>query len=483
MKGVLFLNVNQLHQSFFVDGKKIEGKQFYELKNPYNLSTITNISLCSVEELEEAITSSQRAFGEMKMLPAHVRSEILYRTAELLEKRAEEFAQIISLEAGKPIKAARLEVVRSVQTFKFAAEEAKRIGGESIPMDAAKGAEGKIAFTVREPIGVVGAITPFNFPLNLVAHKVAPAIASGNTMVLKPAEQTPLSSLLLAEIMTEAGLIPGALNVVTGDGPTLGHVLNTDPRIKKISFTGSPEVGRIIQSKADFKKLTLELGSNAALIVDKHCDLETAVQKAVLGAFVYAGQVCIHTQRIYVHQEIFDAFLEKFVDLAKNLKVGAPQEETTDVSAVINQRSIDRILSWIEEAKASGAKVALGGEVKGQIIKPTVLTHVDEKQKVVCQEVFGPVVVINPIQSLEQGVQLTNQSRYGLNAGVFTNDLRGALSAAKELHVGQVLINEIPTFRADHMPYGGVKDSGVGREGIRYAIQEMTEEKLIVIHI
>ncbi|MGF9798574.1 aldehyde dehydrogenase family protein [Brevibacillus agri] len=469
-------------KSIFIGGQWKTSSSYYELQNPYDLSTIAEIPLSTKGEMEEAIAAADQAYAIMKALSAHERSAILRRAAQLLEERAEQFAQTISLEAAKPIKTARIEVGRSIQTFLFAAEEAKRMYGESIPMDAAKGAEGKIAFTVREPIGVIGAITPFNFPLNLVAHKVAPAIASGNTIVLKPAEQTPLTSLKLAQLLQDAGLPDGVLNVVTGDGPALGSVLLQDERVKKISFTGSPEVGKLIRSQSGLKKITLELGSNSALIIDRQADLDQAVPKAVAGAFTYAGQVCIHTQRIYVHDDVYDDFVQRFVESVKTLKVGAPTDEQTDVSAVINPRSQRRIIDWLEEARRSGATFLAGGEVQGQIITPTVLANVDESQKVVCQEVFGPVVVINRVSLMDEAIRLTNQSRYGLNAGIFTESLNTAFRAARQLHVGQVLINEIPTFRADHMPYGGVKDSGVGKEGIRYAIQEMTEEKLIVIH-
>ncbi|NTZ20117.1 aldehyde dehydrogenase family protein [Paenibacillus sp. JMULE4] len=472
-----------IRKANFIGGRWKSSFFHYELKNPYDLSTIAEIPLSTPEEMEEAIAEAEQAYALMKTLSSHERSSILYRAAQLLEERAEDFTRTISLEAAKPIKTARMEVTRSIQTFLFAAEEAKRMYGESIPMDAAKGGEGKIAFTVREPIGVIGAITPFNFPLNLVAHKVAPAIASGNTIVLKPAEQTPLTSFKLAELLRDAGLPDGALNVVAGDGPTLGPVLLADERVKKISFTGSPEVGKLIRSQSGLKKITLELGSNSALIIDEQADLDKAVPKALTGAFTYAGQVCIHTQRIYVHEAIYDAFVERFVEAAKTLIVGAPSDEQTDVSAVVNQCSLQRITAWLDEARQSGATFLAGGEANGQVIPPTILTDVNESEKVVCQEVFGPVVIINRVASVEEAVRLTNQSRYGLNAGIFTTNLDAAFRAAQGLHVGQVMINEIPTFRADHMPYGGVKDSGIGKEGIRYAISEMTEEKLIVIQL
>ncbi|MFY0545844.1 aldehyde dehydrogenase family protein [Brevibacillus sp. H7] len=464
----------------FINGIDVQANDYYELYNPFDGSLIDTVARASREEMLAAIEAADHAFQTMKAIPAHKRADILYRAAQILEERAEEVARVIAIEAGKPIRAARTEVSRSVQTLRFSAEGAKSMYGESIPMDAARGGENRLGFTVFEPIGVVAAITPFNFPLNLVVHKVGPAIAVGNTVVLKPAEQTPLSSYLLASIFQQAGLPDGALNVVSGDGPVLGPVVTQDDRIKKVSFTGSPEVGKLIRSQSGLKKITLELGSNSALIVDRHCDLARCVERAVEGAFAYAGQVCIHTQRIYVHEGIYDSFVTAFREKMDQLKIGDPLDESTDISAVINERSRQRILAWIEEARQLGATV-YGGRTDGNVISPTLVLNADPQSKLVCQEVFGPVVVIDRVESMEEAVQKTNRSRYGLNAGIFTQDLTTAFQAARQLHVGQVLINEIPTFRLDHMPYGGVKDSGVGREGVKYAMQEMSETKLIVV--
>jgi acyl-CoA reductase-like NAD-dependent aldehyde dehydrogenase len=470
----------EMKKDLFVNGRYVPAADYYPLHNPYDGGLLGEIARANREEALSAIAAADKASATMKEVPAHQRSAILQRAAEIMEKRAEEFARVIVMEAAKPIKAARVEVARSIQTLRFSAEGAKWIQGESIPMDAAKGGEGRLAFTVTEPLGVVAAITPFNFPLNLVAHKVGPGLAAGNTIVLKPAEQTPLSSYLLAEILQEAGLPDGALNVVSGDGPVLGPLLAGDDRVKKLSFTGSPEVGKYLRSISGLKKLTLELGSNSALIVDEHCDFDRCVSRAVEGAFTYAGQVCIHTQRIYVHEAIYERFVEAFVKKMNEITVGDPFEETTDVSAVINERSRTRILQWIEEAREMGATV-YGGETEGNAIRPTLVLHADPNSRVVCEEVFGPVVTIDKVSSLDEAVEKTNASRYGLNAGVFTRDIANAFRAAKKLQVGQVLINEIPTFRLDHMPYGGVKDSGVGREGVKYAIQEMSETKLIIV--
>lgn len=349
-------------------------------------------------------------------------------------------------------------------------------------MDAAPGGEGRVAYTVKEPLGVVGAITPFNFPMNLVAHKVGPAIASGNTVILKPAGQTPLSAYFLAELLHEAGLPSGAFNVVTGSGSVVGEKLVTDERVKKISFTGSPEVGIGIRNKAKLKPVTLELGSNAAVIVDKDVEVEKIVSRCVTGAFGFQGQVCISLQRVYVHEENYDRFVEHFVKAAKHLKVGDPLDPDTDVSALISPKDVDRTLEWIDEAKQHGAEIATGGTSEGNLLHPTVLLGVDAQSKVSCQEVFAPIVLINKVKSVEEAIDVVNDSRYGLQAGIYTENVRTAMNATKKLHVGGVLINDIPTFRVDHMPYGGVKESGVGREGIKYAIEEMTELKLVIFN-
>lgn len=469
-----------MKKRLFINGEWIETKDYNPLLSPYDQEIIAEIPMAAKEETDMAIASAYRARRAMAKMPAHERAAILENMAQLLGERAEEAAATIAAEAAKPIATAMAEVSRTIQTYKFAAEEAKRIHGETIPLDAAPGGEGRIAYTIREPIGVIGAITPFNFPMNLVAHKVGPAIASGNTIVLKPASQTPLSSFLLAELLVEAGLPAGALNVVTGSGRVVGEQLIADPRVSMITFTGSPEVGIGIRNKAGLKRVTLELGSNAAVIVDKGVDIEKIISRCVTGAFSNQGQVCISLQRIYVHEDVYESFVKKFIEATEKLKLGNPLDPETDVSALISPDDVQRTLQWIEEAKQGGASVAAGGKTTGNILHPTVILEADACLKVSCQEVFAPIVVINKIQSVNEGIERVNDSRFGLQAGIYTEHVRTALDAAEKLHVGAVLINDIPSYRADHMPYGGVKESGTGREGLKYAIEEMTEMKLVI---
>ncbi|USK42113.1 aldehyde dehydrogenase family protein [Cytobacillus oceanisediminis] len=466
----------------FINGEWAKAKHYNPLFSPYSKELIAEIPSATVEEVNSAIEAAYKARTIMSEMPSHQRAKILENLAGLFEAHFDQAAEILSLEAAKPLKTAKGEVARTIQTYKFAAEEAKRISGETIPLDAAPGGEGRFAYTVKEPLGVIGAITPFNFPMNLVAHKVGPAIAAGNTVVLKPAGQTPISAYFLAELMQKAGLPSGALNVVTGSGPVIGEKLISDDRVKKITFTGSPEVGIGIRNKAGLKHVTLELGSNAALIVDKNIDIDKIIKRCVEGAFSYQGQVCISLQRIFVHKDSYTSFVEKFVKAAQQLKAGDPLNPDTDVSALINPKEVERTLEWISEAKQNGAIVAAGGASEGNILLPTVLLGVNPASKVSCQEVFAPIVLINKVNSVEEAIDFVNDSRYGLQAGIYTDNIHTALQASKKLHVGGVLINDIPTFRVDHMPYGGVKESGIGREGIKYAIEEMTELKLVIFN-
>ncbi|MFZ7946679.1 aldehyde dehydrogenase family protein [Neobacillus sp. 19] len=471
-----------MKKKLFINGKWLEAKNYAPLRSPYSGEVIAEIPSATIEEVEMALAAAYEARKVMAAMPSHQRAKILENIANLLEKRASEAAEIIAAEAAKPISTAQGEVARTIQTYKFAAEEAKRIKGETIPMDAAQGGEGRIAYTVREPLGVIGAITPFNFPMNLVAHKVGPAIASGNSVVLKPATQTPLSAYFLAELIEEAGLPAGAFNVITGSGALIGDKIVTDDRIQKISFTGSPAVGIGIRNKAGLKRVTLELGSNAAVIIDNGVNLDKLISRCVSGAFAFQGQVCISLQRIYVHEEMYENFVEKFVAETKTLKIGDPLDPSTDVSALISSKDVERTLQWIQDAEHSGAKVALGGTSEGNILLPTILLEADSCLKVSCQEVFAPIVLINKIKSVGEGIDRVNDSKYGLQAGVYTDNIYTALHAAEKLHVGGVMINDIPTYRVDHMPYGGVKESGIGREGVKYAIEEMTEQKLVVFN-
>lgn len=472
----------EVKKHLFINNEWKEAVGYKALTSPYSNETIAHVPVANEAEVDEAIEAAYRATKIMAAMPAHERAAILERLVSSLEERSEEAAEIIAKEAAKPITTARDEVKRTIQTYKFAAEEAKRIYGETLPLDAAPSGENRIAYTVHEPIGVIGAITPFNFPMNLVAHKVGPAIATGNTVVLKPASQTPLSSYFLAELLKEAGLPAGALNVVSGSGQLIGDKLVTDDRIAAITFTGSPAVGIGIRNKAGLKRVTLELGSNAAVIIDEDVDLDKVVARCVAGAYANQGQVCISLQRVYIHERVYDAFVEKFVEATRKVQIGDPLDPQTVVSALISKGDVERSLNWIDEAKKSGAEVAVGGTSTGNILHPTVILNADSSMKVSCQEVFAPIVILNKCQSVKEAIEQVNDSKFGLQAGVYTNNVHTALDAAEKLHVGGVMINDIPTFRVDHMPYGGVKESGTGREGIKYAMEDMMELKLVVFN-
>ena len=454
-----------------------------EVRSPYDNSLVGEVPLATPEDVNKAIEAAKKAFPIISSLPAHKRSEILEKTSDIIHAQREEFAKSISEESGKPIREARVEVARSFQTFKFAAEEAKRIYGETIPMDAAIGGEGRFAYVERIPLGVIACITPFNFPLNLVSHKVGPAIAAGNSVVLKPASATPITSLKLARVLEESGVPSGAFNVITGSGGTIGDLLVTDERIAMITFTGSAEVGKRIKQLAGMKRVTLELGSNSAVIVEEDGDMNQAVPRIVAGGFGNSGQTCISVQRVYVHKNIFKDFLSKLIPAVEKLKLGHPLSDDTDISSMISHKDAVRVIDWIEEAKRGGAKVLTGGEAKGNTVKPTVLTSVKPDMKVSRMELFGPAIVVGEYNTLDEAISLVNNSTYGLQAGIYTKDLNKALLAARRLEVGGVMINDVPTYRADHMPYGGVKDSGSGREGLRYAVEEMTERKLVCIKL
>lgn len=469
-----------MKKQLYIGGEWVEPKEYTPLYSPYSEACIAEIPKATSEEVAKAIKAASDATKVMAEMPAYQRADILYQLAEKLEERSEEAARIIATEAAKPIQTARGEVARTVETYQFAAEEAKRIHGETIPLDASKSGIGRVAYTMRKPLGVIGAITPFNFPMNLVAHKVGPAIAAGNTIVLKPASQTPLSAYFIAELLEEIGLPKGVLNIVTGSGRSVGEQIVTDSRVKMITFTGSPQVGIGIKNKAGLKRVTLELGSNSAVIVDERVDLEKIMDRIVTSAFSNQGQVCIAVQRIYVHENVFDSFIEQFVAKTKTLTLGDPLDEQTDVSALITKEDVKRTLSWIEEAKQSGAKVMTGGKIKGNILEPTVIVDAKRDMRVSCQEVFAPIVTIEKVTTIEEAFDRVNDSSYGLQAGIYTENVYTALEAAEKLDVGGVMINDTPTFRVDHMPYGGVKESGIGREGIHYATVEMTELKLVV---
>src|SRR6266511_1748148 len=413
-------------------------------------------------------------------VPAHNRAEILVRVAGALGRRHDEVARLISAEAGKPMKAARVEAQRAMSTYTFAAVEARKLSGEMVPMDAAQAGEGKLAFTLRLPIGVVGAISPFNFPLNLVAHKIAPALAAGCAVVLKPASQTPLSALFLAELEEEAGLPPGWLNVLVGPAPEIGDVLVDDERVKLITFTGSSGVGWKLKERAPKKRVNLELGNATPVIVASDADVSTTAAKVSQNAFALAGQSCISVQRVYVERSAYDEFVKQLLPLVEALNVGDPADEDTDVGPVIDEDARERILAWI---KKSSGQVLTGGELVGELFRPTVIANPGRQDEVSCEEVFGPVCTVTAVDSIDEAIELANGTRYGLQAGIFTATLANALRAAQELEFGGVTVNEAPTFRADQMPYGGVKDSGNTREGPHYAVRELTEERLVVVDL
>ena len=466
-------------RKLLLDGEWVETGEWQDVDSPYSGETVARVARAGAEHARKALDAAERAMSSP--LPAHERAAILDRVAALLKERHDEVAQTISAEAGKPMKAARVEAERAVSTYTMAAVEARRLAGEVVPMDASAAGVGKVAYTMRVPIGIVGAITPFNFPLNLVAHKVAPALAAGCAVVLKPAGHTPLSALLLGELETEAGLPPGWLNVLVGPSAEIGDVIVEDERVKLITFTGSSGVGWRIRERAVKKRVNLELGNATPVVVEADADIEEAATKLAANAFSFAGQSCISVQRIYVKREAYDDFVSRFVPKVQALKVGDPGEEDTDVGPVIDEEARDRIVSWVEEAKSAGATVLAGGEVVGGLLQPTVLADVTQEMKVSRQEVFGPLCTVSPYDSSEEAFDLANATEYGLQAGIFTANLKTALAAAAALEFGGVTVNEAPTFRADQMPYGGVKESGNTKEGPHYAVREMTEERLVVL--
>ncbi|MCJ7507949.1 MAG: aldehyde dehydrogenase family protein [candidate division Zixibacteria bacterium] len=466
-----------------VGGKWVDSDKKMEVTNKYNHQVVATVPLANKELYEEAVKSAQKGLEIMSAVPAYQRSKILETTSQLLEKNKKELTELIATEAGKAWKHSWMEVERGIGTFKFASEEAKNIHSQTVPMDAIPGGEKRIGFILRFPVGIIGAISPFNYPLNLVAHKVAPAIAAGNSVILKPASLTPLTSLKLGEIMMEAGLPGDALNVIIGSGNTVGEWLIQDERLSMITFTGSPPVGRRIKEKSGLKKVTLELGSNSAAIIDQSADLNSAVPRCVFGSFSYAGQVCISVQRIYVHKKVISEFTQRFLDMTRKLKLGDPLKEDTDVGPMITEEDAVRTEEWVNEAVKDGAKILIGGKREKNFYYPTVLTNVKPEMKVMRLEAFAPIVSIIEFEDFSDAVKMVDDSIYGLQAGIFTAEIEKAFEAVKKIKVGGVIINDVPTYRADQMPYGGVKESGIGREGLKYAIEEMTDMKMVVFNL
>jgi acyl-CoA reductase-like NAD-dependent aldehyde dehydrogenase len=453
-----------------------------EVKSPYDGSVIGRVAQGDEALVARAIEAANEAF-ETADFPQHARAKVLDRAAELVAERRDELAATIAAEAGKPLKTATLEAERCVSTLEFSSVEARKLTGGTVPMDAAPAGVGKLGVMLRVPYGVVGAISPFNFPLNLVAHKLGPAIAAGNAIVLKPAGQTPISALKLAEILVEAGLPENWLSVIPGPGSKVGNAIVEHPLTRALTFTGSAPVGWDIRSKVPHKKVNLELGSNAPLIVAEDGDWEAAADKAQLHAFSHAGQSCISIQRILVHESVADQFTQRLVANVEGLTVGDPLDENTDVGPLITPDDRDRVKEWIDEAVSAGAELLVGGELvdEGRCLAPTLLKSPPKSTKVWCEEIFGPVATIDTFSVFEEALAMANDSKFGLQAGVFTRDIGKGLEAGRTLDFGGVLINEVPTFRADQQPYGGVKDSGNTREGPAYAVYELTEERFVTL--
>jgi len=466
-----------------IDGQWVDAGPLMEVKNKYDGIGIGTVPTARKEDVDAAIDSAERAEDVMADMPAYKRAEILLKTAALLRERSDDLAKTIAAEAGKALKFARAEVERAISTFTIAAEEAKRLHGETIPLDAVPAGEGYFGFWIRRPVGVIAAISPFNFPLNLVAHKVAPALASGNTLVLKPASTTPLAAVKLCQILMEAGLPAGAINLVVGSGGTVGEWLVTDPRVDKITFTGSPDVGRHILSVAGIKKVTLELGNTSPVVVAPDADLDFVAKRCAVGAYYNSGQVCISVQRIYSEKNVYEPFSEKFVKATEAMVVGDPLDERVDVGPMIDSKEVDRIEQWITEAQTSGAKVLTGGRREGTVYYPTVLADVQDEMKVVAEEVFAPVASIISSDDFESALKQANDTKFGLQVGVFTNDVNRVFKAVKRLNFGGVIVNDTPNFRADHMPYGGNRQSGLGREGVRFAMEDMTNIQMVAIRL
>ena len=469
-------------QGFYLSGKWLEEGTPVEIRSPYDGTPLATVYQGTADHAERAIQSAVRAFGSTRRLPAFERQRVLRSIAQHITSRKEDFARTLAQESGKPLKQARTEVERGIFTFTVAAEETTRIPGEYLSLDWQQFTSGRWGIVRRFPVGPIAGITPFNFPLNLVAHKVAPAIAAGCPIILKPAPQTPLTAFLLAEAVEQAGLPDGAFNVLPLSNEDAG-LLVTDDRIKLISFTGSAPVGWDIKRRAGKKKVVLELGGNAGVIVHSDTDLAWAAERCVTGGFSYAGQTCISVQRILVERPAFTKFRDLLIAGVSKLKAGDPMDDTTDLGPLIRESDAIRATQWVQEAVQDGATLLCGGKRRGSVMEPTVLTGTRPDMKVNCQEIFGPVVTLEGYDDFAQALRLINESPYGLQAGVFTRDAARIFQAFEELEVGGVIAGDVPSFRIDHMPYGGVKDSGLGREGLRYAIEDMTEPRLLVMNM
>ena len=467
----------------YIAGEWIDTEEKIEVLNPYDGEVVDTVPNAAPQEVEKALASATRGAQVMAELPAYQRFTILMKAAGLLMERQEEFARLISQESGKALWESRLEVVRAAETIELSAEEAKRIRGETIPLDAASGGKGKFGFTVRVPCGVVVAISPFNFPLNLLCHKVGPGLAAGNAVIAKPPSDTPLSGLRFTELLLQAGLPPEGIQCITGPGGSVGEQLCRDPRVRKISFTGSPTVGERICQVAGIKKVTMELGSNSPLIIMEDADLEEVAKATAVTGYALAGQVCISTQRVLVNQRVYGDFLDALRPEVESIVTGNPLEESTRMGPMIRESDAIRVESWINEAVKGGGKLLTGGGRQGNLVAPTVVADVDAKERISCDELFGPAVAVTPFEDIDQAIAMANDSKYGLSAGIFTRNLDWAMKFVREVHSGNLMVNWGPQWRVDLMPYGGLKQSGFGKEGPKYAVEEMTELKMVVFHL
>ncbi|HEU4719273.1 MAG TPA: aldehyde dehydrogenase family protein [Bacteroidia bacterium] len=463
----------------YVGGEFVETATVLDVRNPYTGKVFAKTFLAGEEELGKAITAAQKAQRVMAELPSFRKYKILRSISDTIFAERGRLAHELCRESGKPMRYALGEIDRAAQTFLIAAEECKRLPKEYISLDWTPAGEKKEGVVKYFPCGIVAGIAPFNFPLNLAVHKIAPAIAAGCPIILKPASSTPVSTLGLAKIIAKTDLPKGAVSILPMDRET-GNRLVTDERFSLLSFTGSPEVGWKMKKNAGKKKVVLELGGNAGVIISQSADLENALKKSLAGGFAYSGQVCIHAQRFFVQRSVFAPFIQRFVEMVSELKTGDPEELTTDISVMIDEENAKRVEQWVNEAVKEGAEILCGGNREGSFYRPTVLTETKSRMKVCAEEIFGPVVTVEPFDSFDEAIAMINHTEFGLQAGVFTNDISEMDRAFSEIHCGGIILNDVPTFRVDHMPYGGVKDSGLGREGVKYAIMDMMEARILV---
>ncbi len=466
----------------YMSGRWLDKEDKIEVTNPYDGSVVDTVPRADADDVEQALASAVRGSDAMAQLPGYERYKILHKAAELLEERQEDFARTLALEEGKIIPEARFEASRAVETITGSAEEAKRLSGETIPLDGAPGAGDRFGFTLRVPCGVVAAITPFNFPLNLVCHKVGPALAAGNSVIMKPATDTPLSALKLTEVLLEAGTPPEALQCITGSGGVIGDLISSDRRVRKISFTGSRDVGEHICRVAGLKKVTMELGSNSPLIVMPDADLEKVAAATAVTGFTNAGQVCISAQRVLVNRGVYGDFIDALTPKVEALATGDPLDETVKMGPMIREPDAVRVSQWVEDAVESGARLVTGGDRVGTMHAPTVVADVDPKMRISCDELFGPAVALTRFDSIDEAIAMANDTNYGLSAALFTENINWAMKFVRKVHSGNLMVNWGPQWRADLMPYGGLKESGMGKEGPKYAVEEMTELKMVIFH-